>query len=280
MKNFVSIIAMLTLLYACNRGPETTYYDKDQGIAESRSMLAGGPVADIAMAEELPAITPTAQKKIIKDGRMELKVKSLDAAKIFTDSLVSRLGGYYASESLSNQGSDVSVHLRIRIPSNAFESLVDGVGASGGEVLYKVIDTRDVTDQFIDLESRLNTKRNYLTRYQELLKQARTVTEILEIEAQIRQLEEEIDSTTGRLRYLSDQVDFSTLNLTLTHKKPFAFTPQERERFSEKLKQSLITGWYGIVDFALMVFSLWPLWVAIVLLTVTVRRIKQRNRKQ
>ncbi len=281
MNNKAFIIVFLTLLYACHGGTDKTFYASDQGVVtESRTMQAGGPVAEISNpADPLLNIQPD-QKKIIKDGRLELKVKSLETAKMYTDSVVSLLGGYYASESLYNQGTDISIHLRIRIPAANFESLVERVGATGDEILYKAIDTRDVTDQFIDLESRLSTKRQYLTRYQELLRQARTVSEILEIEAEIRKLEEEIDSTTGRLNYLSDQVDFSTLNLTLTYKKPFEYTPQQRERFSEKLKQSFVTGWYGIADFALMLLSLWPLWILSAVIVVTVKKLKQRNKQR
>ena len=61
-----------------------------------------------------------------------------------------------------------------------------------------------MTDQFIDLETRLENKRNYLKRYNDLLLKANSIKEILEIEEKIRALEEEIESATGQLKYLSD----------------------------------------------------------------------------
>lgn len=85
-----------------------------------------------------------------------------------------------------------------------------------------------MTDQFIDLETRLANKREYLERYRELVKKAVSVKEILEIEEKIRLLEEEIESVTGRLKYLGDQVDFSTLNLTSPNTRDLNTVPTDR----------------------------------------------------
>lgn len=280
MKHLIPLVTLLISLFSCTGKHDANYNAGDMGMAENRTFFAATPESSLSAEIDPATGSHMATKKIIRDGRMELKVRSLDTARGQADSLVTRLGGYYASESLSNYGLETSLHLRIRIPAAAFDALVEGLTNSGGEVVFKNIDLRDVTDQFIDLESRLHTKRQYLARYRELLKQARSVSEILEIEAQIRQLEEELDSTAGRLKYLADQVDLSTLNLTLTHKKPYSFTPEERGKFTEKLKQSLINGWYSSVDLFLLILGIWPLWVIIVAIVWSVKRFKKRQVQQ
>jgi hypothetical protein len=198
------------------------------------------------------------KKKIIKDGRMGMTVSDLSKTKSKTDALVKSHGGYYESESLNNSDYESSYTLKVRIPGSNFEKFIAGIESEDGEIMYKTIDARDVTDQFIDLETRLNTKRNYLARYNELLKKAQAVKDILEIEEKVRGLEEEIDSTIGRLKYLSDQVDYSTLDLTITKEKEFKYNPASRDSFVEKLKQSISKGWYGFVDFILFLFNIWP----------------------
>ncbi|MBK6285004.1 MAG: DUF4349 domain-containing protein [Draconibacterium sp.] len=157
------------------------------------------PIGKIEIQEDI-------RKKIIKDGRLALTVSELEKTKSRIDVLIKNHGGYYANESYNNTDWESSFNLKIRVPFANFEKLIYDIETGDGEIQYKEIEARDVTDQFIDLETRLENKRNYLIRYNDLLKQAKNVKEILEIEEKIRGLEEEIESTTGRLKYLGDLV--------------------------------------------------------------------------
>jgi len=237
--------------------------------------------------EASPALKNTAEsdvnkKKIIKDGRLGMDVKNLSASKTNIDTIVRNLGGYYDNESLSNNDYATAYDLKIRIPSDKFEILIAKIESGEGEVSYKEIDARDVTEEFIDLETRLGNKQKYLIRYQELLRNAKNIKEILDIEEKIRVLEEEIESTTGRLKYLNDQVNYSTLELNISQKKAFKYTPPFRQNFFEKLKQSLSRGWYGFVDFFFFLLSNWAI---LILLSVLIwlwmkYRKRRKSRKQ
>lgn len=218
------------------------------------------------------------KKKIIKDGRLGIKVSNLKDSKTNVDTLVRNLGGYYDKESLSNNDYSTDYNLKIRVPSNNLEILIDKIEKGEGEVSYKEIDARDVTEEFIDLETRLTNKQKYLTQYQELLKSAKSIKEILDIQEKIRGLEEEIESTTGRLKYLNDLVNYSTLELNISQKKDFKYTPEHRGNFFEKLKQSLSRGWYGFVDFFFFLLSNWAI---LILFSVLIYFwIKYRKRKK
>jgi hypothetical protein len=231
------------------------------------------PIAKIEKQEEV-------RKKIIKDGRLGLLVSELEKTKSRIDILVKNNGGYYANESFNNSDWESSFNLKIRVPFTNFEKLINDIETGDGEIQYKEIEARDVTDQFIDLETRLENKRNYLIRYNDLLKQAKNVNEILEIEEKIRGLEEEIESTTGRLKYLSDLVDYSTLDLTISKKKEFKYNPVNRDKFSERIKLSLSKGWYGFVDFMLFVIKIWPFWILVTLIIYSWRKFKKTKIKK
>jgi hypothetical protein len=241
----------------------------------------------IPIAEQSPPPPPidkiekqeVIKKKIIKDGRLGLRVSELEKTKLRIDTLIKNHGGYYANESFNNTDWESSYNLKIRIPSANFEKFISGVETSEGEILYKEIDARDVTDQFIDLETRLENKRNYLIRYKDLLKKANSVKEILEIEEKIRGLEEEIESTTGRLKYLNDLVDYSTLDLTISKQKDFKYNPAKRDKFSERLKQSLSKGWFGFVDFLLFIIKIWPFWICVTLILYFWKKYKKTKKK-
>jgi hypothetical protein len=222
--------------------------------------------------------TELVKKKIIKDGKLGIKVSKLKEAKTNVDTLVRNLGGYYDKESLINNDYSTDYDLKIRVPSNKLEILIYKIEKGEGEVAYKEIDARDVTEEFIDLETRQLNKQKYLAQYQELLKSAKSIKEILDIQEKIRGLEEEIESTTGRLKYLTDLVNYSTLELNISQKKDFKYTSEYRAGFFEKLKQSFSRGWYGFVDFFLFLISNWAI---LILFSVLIYYwIKYRKRKK
>jgi hypothetical protein len=228
------------------------------------------------------APNPVIQKKIIKDGRMGLQVKDLQVAKHQIDTLLKSLGGYYANENLKNNDNQSGYELTIRIPEANFEKFVVSTETGSCKVLYKEISVRDVTEEFADLETRLASKRNALARYNEIMKKANVMKDIVEIEEAIRNLQEEIESSEGRLRYLNDCVNYSTLNLTISTEKDFAYKPAKRDNFWEKFKESVVEGWFGLVDFILGLFGLWPFLILIVPMYFLIHRwIKRRKtRKQ
>ncbi len=220
------------------------------------------------------------KKKIIKDGKIKLRVTELESTKHGVDTLMAKYNAYYANESFNNSNRESSYELKIRIPCANFEKFIAAIESGNGEILYKEIDARDVTDQFIDLETRLENKRNYLKRYSDLLKQAKSIKEILEIEEKIRGLEEEIESTTGRLKYLSDLVDYSTLNLTITKQKEYQYNPASRDKFSERLKHSLSKGWFGFVDLLLFLIKIWPFWIILTLILYFWKKYRKAKKKK
>lgn len=278
MKKLLAISILSILIASCHQRPSD---DASFSVAkmEEEMMPMTRQAMDAPPAPNNPAMTQEViKKKIIRDGRLGLRVTELEKTKTRIDSLVLANGGYYANESFNNSDWESSFNLKIRIPSMNFEKFISGIEAGEGEVLYKVIDARDVTAQFIDLETRLENKRSYLVRYNDLLKKANSVNDILEIEEKIRGLEEEIESTTGQLKYLNDQVDFSTLDLTLTKQKDFKYNPEKRAKFTERFKQSLSKGWLGFVDFVLFLIKIWPFWIMIALMVYFWRRYRKARK--
>lgn len=236
-------------------------------------------IADpVASPDADPVSVPADKKKIIKDGTLSIKVDDLEKAKKHSDSLVAVFDGYYGSENIWNDDNATTYSLTVRIPAVSFEMFIAAMESGGGQITNKSVNTRDVTTEFIDLESRLENKREYLVRYRELLKQAKTVKDIIEIEQQIRVIVEEIESSEGRLKYLSDQVSYSTLNLTLTKEKGYTFHPAVKGSFAERLKRSLSGGWNGLVSFALLLVRMWPAWI-ILAGAVPLLRLYRRRRK-
>jgi hypothetical protein len=288
----ISVIALISqLLISCRPGPSNF----EGGTAEMSNMkmmdVAGAPVPlpDVSAEDRGLLYQPdgsgavidinTITNKIIKDGRMEITVEDLEYTKRKVDSLVRLFKAYYADETYTNMDFSQRYNLRIRIPYVGFEAFIDKIESGIGEVTFKNITSRDVTEEFIDLETRLQNKSNYLLKYNELLKKAKTVKDILEIEEKIRLIQEEIESVQGRLKFLNNQVDFSALDLQISKKPDLNEYSRNRDKFIERLKVSLTKGWYGLVSFTLLVIKFWPFWIIAGGLLFVFMRIRRRRKK-
>ena len=281
MKQLLFLVIFVFLIASCNseKSRDAKFNSVSSDRMEMMSVANASPAATPPQVEQLKT-KEVDKKKIIKDGRLGLKVTDLEKTKSKIDALVSSLSGYYANESLNNSDFESSYQLKIRIPSGNLEKFILEIESGDGQIQYKEIDARDVTEEFIDLETRLENKKNYLKRYIELLKQAKNVKDILEIQEKTRVIEEEIESAEGRYKYLSDLVAFSTLDLRITKERDFKFSPETRDKFSERFKQSLSNGWYGFVDFLLFLIKLWPFWVLITMAIWFWKRIKLNRKKK
>jgi hypothetical protein len=199
-------------------------------------------------------------KKLIKDGSLQIAVKNLKKSKTEVDSLVAKYKGYYSNESYNNTDNSDEYVLSIRIPSAHFEAFVKQVEAGAGDVIYKNIASRDVTEEYIDLETRLKNKEDHLQQFGELLKRARSIEDIVEIQDITRKIEEELESVQGRLKYLNNQIDYSTLYLTIS-KSNYNKYSQSHGNFFDQIKLALVKGWFGLVSFAIFIIKIWPFWI-------------------
>ena len=277
IRNILSLLIVTLLTISCNQQQSDQFAElatEEETILGELSQKSSPPSIDKNMTQEVT------KKKIIKDGRVGMRVSDLVNTKSRIDTLINHYGGYYANEKLTNSEWEIAYHLKIRIPSAHFMRFISDTESGEGEILYKEIDARDITDQFIDLETRLDNKRNYQKRYNDLLIKANSIKEILEIEEKIRALEEEIESTTGQLLYLSDLVDYSTLDLTISQQRTFKYNPAKRDKFSEKVKQSFSKGWFGLVDFFLFVINIWPFWIILTLIIYAWKKYKMKVRRK
>ncbi|MBO7145901.1 MAG: DUF4349 domain-containing protein [Salinivirgaceae bacterium] len=259
---------------------EDVCYDEEMPVMASakaapmmRNSMATGGQLEAAIEQNVT------ERKLIKNGSMTLVVDNLEQTRSEVLNLIEKHGGYVSNEQYSSWEHSSAYNLTVRIPCGNFDSFVADVEAGKGKIESKSMYINDVTAEYIDLETRLDTKRSYLKRYKELLKSAKSVQEIVSIEDKIRSLEEEIDSTVGQLKYLSNQVDYSTLHLNIRHDDANydPHHPEHNQSVAQRLWQSLRSGFRGLVDFVFFLVRIWPAWVIILLVLGVIRRAKRKN---
>jgi len=253
----------------------------DEEVIEDYTSVENEAVSNKSVQNE-PINSPQInKKKIIKNGSISIKTNDITKSKSKIDQIVKKLNAYYDSEEFNNSEQAISFDLIIRIPSNEFEKTLQLLEQGEDEITNKSIHANDVTEEFVDLETRLKNKKAYLEKYKQLLSRASTIKDILEIEENVRIIQEEIESKEGRLKYLSDQVAYSTLSINLYKEKDYIFKPEQNISFFEKVKSSLSKGWNLTIDFTLWIINIWPILILLSLAYYVIKKIikKRRDKK-
>ena len=130
----------------------------------------------------------------------------------------------------------------------------------------------------MDLESRLKTKREVEERYTEILrKKAGTIEDVLNAEAQIGALHEEIEATISRINYLKDQVSYSTINLEFYQTIAMDVTKADHLIFGIEFKNALLAGRDGLTKVIIAIVYIWPLLFVGMAIGFFYRYIKQKR---
>jgi len=219
-----------------------------------------------------------AEQKIIRSANLRYEVNEMDSSLKALSKLLSEYKGEIQSERQYSQADRLYTHLTVRVPAKDFEAFMTALLADDDirRLEEKNISARDVTEQFIDIESRLSTKRQALARYRELLQKAETVTDMITVEDKIRRLQEELESQEARLKYLSGQVKMSEISISMYEVTQTTYIPNKSDAFFPTLLRALHGGLKGIVLVFFWIIRLWPIWIAVIF----VRLITKKRHKE
>ena len=192
------------------------------------------------------------ERKLIKEGRVEFETDDINSTRKLIFESIKKYKAYISSDQEYKFSRRISNTIIVRVPAKNFDLLLSDITKGITKFDSKNIEVKDVTEEFIDIQARLKTKKKLENRYLELLKKANTVTEIIEVEKQIGQLRSEIESIEGRLKYLTSKVSLSTLTITF-----YQTVPNETE-FGNKFKNGFKNGWNNLIWFFVFLTNIWP----------------------
>lgn len=159
------------------------------------------------------------ERKLIKTGSISLEVEQLASAEEAVLEWCQSFGGYVAS----SFNHETNAAFTVRIPAVHFDAAMAAAG-NLGRVRSRNVSTQDVSEQFYDLQTRLDTRKILRDRLQSYLAQAKNMEDLLHIERELNSTLTEIESMEGRMRRLSNQIDYSTITVDL--QLPYRTTDQ------------------------------------------------------
>ena len=191
------------------------------------------PAGSAALGRVVPA-----GAALIRTADLGVRVDDVRAAADRALDIAVAAGGTLASERSEGTGAERSARLVLRVPPDRFDATVAALAALGAEQ-SRSLGTEDVTDQVVDLESRLATQRASVERVRALLDEAQDLGEVVQVEGELTRRTADLESLQARLAALTERVELSTITVTLYGGQATAPVDDEVVGFADGLR----SGW-------------------------------------
>ncbi|MGV6828841.1 MAG: DUF4349 domain-containing protein [Flavobacteriales bacterium] len=273
MKLLVTFLLMIAL--ACN---DSSKHKSLLSQGESPVFESPEMIEDVIESTEIEDAKPKQiEQKIIKTAHLVFETNDLNKTYQQILNLVNQQQGFIQTNSQAKNYNQIRRTLVIRVPTQNFNTLLEGISKGVEFFDQKEISRKDVSEEFVDLTARIKAKKELEKRYLELLKKAKNVKEMLEIERELSNIREEIEAKQGRLQYLQNRVSLSTLHIEFYKTTQVKGTSLS---YGQKIINALKGGWNGISIFFLGILYLWPLiLIAIIVIWLLRRYLNKRKNK-
>lgn len=200
-------------------------------------------------------------RKIISTAQLRLEVENIQTAFNKITNITLQQGGFISGSSVYGYEEQKTGQMTVRVPQKNFYNAVGQIEVLG-TVKSREIKGQDVTEEFVDVSARLGNLQKQETRLSEILKMANTVKDVLEVERELERVRGEIERLTGRMNYLEQSIEMSTITVNANEPAPFF----EGWGITDALKQA-VRGFFNSIS-GLIVFTGNILPIAVYLIVV------------
>ena len=295
MKKHLSLILALTLLFTllagCGSSGSTASYDSGMVEYAMSDEVAMAPAEGAALkndtADTGSAALPESRKWIVTVD-LTAETDDLDALRAALDAKIAASNGYVENQNIYN-GSTYqsgrryrSASLTIRIPAGQVDAFLQDMGGIAN-IVRQNKSIEDVTLNYVATESRLNALQTEEARLLELLSQAETMSDLLEIEQRLAEVRYELENYASQKRLYDNQIDYATVYLNIEEVQEY--TPVEEPTLWERISKGFKDNLEGVGDDLLDVLVwlivsipyLVVLAVVVVIVVLIVKRIRRRR---
>lgn len=263
-------LALIPCLLGCSAAPSSSAprYAPSTGDAASAD---GVPKVGEKEAEDVTL--PTADRQIIYRASLVLNVKDFAETERQVSALVKQTGGFIAQfREERPSGAQRGGRWTVRVPVPQFNRFVDET-ARLGVSQSREITSEDVSEEFVDLTARLKNKQQLEARLLELVaKRGDEIKDVLALENELSRVREEIERMQGRLRYLTDRVALTTVEIAAYERQEYE--PPEAPTFAGKISQTFFDSLNSLRRFGeaivLAIVAIAPWIAALALVTLPI----------
>lgn len=250
------------------------------------SMIEKGIAGDTITYETAPerssiiipprGVPVNTERKITKTAALDLLVERAETTAGQIADIAKKHGGFVVQSQIYEKEEAKTGTITIKVLAASFERALGEIKAAAIDVERETINASDVTEHYVDFETRLENLKAQEKQYLAILKTAKTVADTLNVTQYLNQVRGEIDQIKGQLQYLANQVDMSEISATLTAEsevKVFGVRWKPLLVLKQSL-QTMLTGISAYIDamiailFYLPVLILWGATIGVVVLGV------------
>jgi len=222
-------------------------------------------------------------RMIIKSGYLNLVVRDvLETARKIT-TFVKENGGWVVSSNISEEEKIPSGTITVRVPAEKFDEAKDYFRSLAQRVISDRVDAQDITEEYIDLESRLRNLEAAESQLLELIKKTGKISEILEVYRELTNITQQIEQIKGKMKYLSESAKMSsiTVNLALSEEL-LPIPPAEKWRPKYVFLQAwknVLNFWKGLSYLLIRLFVWAQVWVPLIVLVFVILKILKKRKR-
>jgi len=183
-------------------------------------------------------------RKVIYRADLVMKVEKFQIAQEQLFDHIHLSGAYVLQFSDSRNANEVGATYVIKVPSEGFSSFLEKLQKIENLKFEREVQGSDVTEEFVDLEARLKTQTTLEARYLDFMNKATKTDELVRFANELAQVQGTIEQIKGRMRYLDQNVAFSTVNLRLYQasgiEEPKKEEEKEKKSFGDRISDALL----------------------------------------
>lgn len=285
-KVLILLLCTALLLSGCGASKSSNAANEQAYPAETAAAYDTGSYdaasGDSGSGAELPQ-----GRKFIITMNVDAETDDLDSALNRLNTALAEVSGYIQDQNIYNGSAYYSgrryrsASLTLRIPADSLDGFQADV-ASLANVTSSSRSSEDVTLQYVDTESRITALKTEQDRLMELLSQAETMADLLEIESRLTQVRSDLESYTSQLKVLENQVDYATMYLNLSEVTEYTPVAEKTrlQKIGEGFVKSLKDLGNGILDFGVWILVELPYLIVIGLVGFGLFRLVKKLRKK
>lgn len=200
--------------------------------------------------EASDAVIPDSGRMVMYNARLAIAVEDVSKTIRIIENKTNEIKGYIVESSTFEHEKNMSGQMSVRIPSSSLSVFLDEMSSISDKVIQKTIEGQDVTEEYVDLESRLRAKNALESRLLDLLNRAETTEDLLKVSEDLARVQEEIEQLEGRKRYIENRTDFAEVNIEIEDSSVYIpeVTKGEDLQTGSKIKQAFTNSINMIVS--------------------------------
>ena len=208
-----------------------------------------------------PADDAKDSKKIIRSASTKFEVISVIDAINDISEIALLYNGYLSDQNMTDiEGKEIA-SIVLKVPSDSLDLVLKKCSSLAVHVDFLKVNSKDVSEEYVDLLTRLKTKKEVYQRYIDILRnKAGTIEELLAAERKIGIIQEEIEAAQGKIRYYDERVKLSTIDISIYKKQVIIAQVESRfVPFMDNAENGFIGGWNLILRLMIILIGIWPI---------------------